>query len=202
MEAIEKHDFKASSLFMYVAFQAVHDPFADSDVTFGSGIPKDYLDDARYAYIVKNVEGQINQEYYKSLALMDSAVENIYFALDGKGVLDNTYIIFASDNGGCPASGGKNTPLRGAKGSLFEGGVKVGLAPHPPPPHTHTHTPPTHHIASGDPRVSLPDGCRVTCDVWCRWTRSSTAACWSPRWWGPCTTTSSTSRTGSPRCST
>ena len=144
VEAIEKHDFKASSLFMYVAFQAVHDPFADSDVTFGSGIPKDYLDDARYAYIVKNVEGQINQEYYKSLALMDSAVENIYFALDGKGVLDNTYIIFASDNGGCPASGGKNTPLRGAKGSLFEGGVKVGLAPHPPPPPTHTHITYTH----------------------------------------------------------
>ena len=40
-------------------------------------------------------------------------------------MLDNTYIIFASDNGGCPASGGKNTPLRGSKGTLFEGGVKV-----------------------------------------------------------------------------
>ena len=56
-----------------------------------------------------------------SLALMDSAIETVYNSLDDRGVLENTYIIFASDNGGCPASGGKNTPLRGAKGSLFEG---------------------------------------------------------------------------------
>ena len=79
LDAIETHDFKASSMFMYVAFQAVHDPFADSDVTFGSGIPKAYLDDDRYNYILKNVEGQINQEYFKSLALMDSAIESTYF---------------------------------------------------------------------------------------------------------------------------
>ena len=125
LEAIEKHDFKASSMFLYLAFQAVHDPFADSDVTFGSGIPKDYLDDARYSYILQNVEGQINQEYFKSLALMDSAIESVYYGLDSRGVLDNTYIVFASDNGGCPASGGKNTPLRGSKGTLFEGGLKV-----------------------------------------------------------------------------
>jgi arylsulfatase A-like enzyme len=30
-----------------------------------------------------------------------------------------------SDNGGCYGGGGKNGPLRGTKGSLFEGGVKV-----------------------------------------------------------------------------
>ena len=40
-------------------------------------------------------------------------------------MLDNTYIIFASDNGGCAASGGRNYPLRGQKGTLFEGGLRV-----------------------------------------------------------------------------
>ena len=56
---------------------------------------------------------------------MDTAVESIYDALDKQDVLDNTYIIFASDNGGCPTSDGRNEPLRGTKGSLFEGGSRV-----------------------------------------------------------------------------
>ena len=125
IEAIEMHNFSASPMFMYLAFQAVHDPFGDSDDRYGKGIPKEYMESSRYAYISNMVEGNINQEYNKALALMDASIESIYSALDSRGVLDNTYIIFASDNGGCPASGGKNTPLRGSKGSLFEGGVKV-----------------------------------------------------------------------------
>jgi arylsulfatase A len=56
-----------------------------------------------------------------ALSLLDDAVSTIYTALDDKGISDNTYIIFASDNGGCYSAGGKNGPLRGTKGSLFEG---------------------------------------------------------------------------------
>ena len=39
--------------------------------------------------------------------------------------MDNTYFIFASDNGGCYSAGGKNGPFRGTKGTIFEGGTKV-----------------------------------------------------------------------------
>jgi arylsulfatase A-like enzyme len=60
-----------------------------------------------------------------SLSILDSAVESIVDALTDKGIMDNTYVIFSSDNGGCYGGGGKNGPLRGTKGSLFEGGVKV-----------------------------------------------------------------------------
>ena len=56
---------------------------------------------------------------------MDTAVANVYTALDKTEQLDNTYIIFASDNGGCPTNGGRNYPLRGTKGTLYEGGVHV-----------------------------------------------------------------------------
>ena len=52
-------------------------------------------------------------------------MSKVYTALETKGVIDNTYLIFTSDNGGCPNGGGRNTPLRGIKGSLFEGGSKV-----------------------------------------------------------------------------
>ena len=57
--------------------------------------------------------------------MLDDSVRRVYAALDEKGVTDNTYVIFTSDNGGCPNGGGRNTPLRGIKGSLFEGGSKV-----------------------------------------------------------------------------
>ena len=39
--------------------------------------------------------------------------------------LENTLFMYASDNGGCKDSGGYNTPLRGGKHYLYEGGVRV-----------------------------------------------------------------------------
>ena len=46
-------------------------------------------------------------------------------AIEEKGLLNNTVVAFASDNGACPAEGGSNWPLRGTKFSNFEGGVRV-----------------------------------------------------------------------------
>jgi len=123
LNVIDHHNF-AKPLFMYLAFQAVHDPFYD-DRIYTSGIPSGYLSDEVHTKIMKGVVGRKRRQYAMALNVMDSAVESIYDALDDQGVLDNTYMIFASDNGGCYQAGGKNGPLRGSKGSLFEGGVKV-----------------------------------------------------------------------------
>jgi len=67
------------------------------------------------------VVGDKRQQYAMSLVLLDNAVSDIYNALEAAQQLDNTYIIFASDNGACLYGGGKNAPLRGSKGTLFEG---------------------------------------------------------------------------------
>ena len=121
---IERHDYEASPMFLYLAMQAVHDPFYDFD-NFESGIPKSYLAEDMYAQIVSDVSGRKRRQYAMALRLMDEAVESVYTALDEQGQLENTYVIFTSDNGGCYGGGGKNGEYRGAKGSLWEGGTKV-----------------------------------------------------------------------------
>lgn len=59
---------------------------------------------------------------------VDEGVANVTAALRETGQLDNTIIVVTSDNGGLFFVGGFNYPLRGAKASAFEGGVRVPAA--------------------------------------------------------------------------
>ena len=40
-------------------------------------------------------------------------------------MMDNTLVVFTSDNGACPTNGGNNYPFRGVKHTQFEGGVRT-----------------------------------------------------------------------------
>jgi arylsulfatase A-like enzyme len=53
---------------------------------------------------------------------MDAAIGRFLRQLDEAGLRDNTLILFKSDNGGY---NGDNRPLRGLKGMLYEGGIRV-----------------------------------------------------------------------------
>jgi arylsulfatase A-like enzyme len=111
-------------LFLYLAYQAVHDPFVDTG-KFRNGMPDSLMDADVLSQIHTNIVGTQRKEYIKSLYQLDKHVGYVYDKLVEKDLMDNTYIIFMSDNGGCFYGGGKNGPLRGSKGSLFEGGIKV-----------------------------------------------------------------------------
>jgi len=65
---------------------------------------------------------------------LDSAVSSIISSLRGVGMWNNTVFVYVSDNGGdSPYLGfGNNWPKRGAKGSLFDGGIKVPAFVHSP----------------------------------------------------------------------
>ena len=54
---------------------------------------------------------------------MDAAIGEVLDFLDDNDLAKNTIVIFFSDNGGGGAA--DNSPLRGAKGQMFEGGIRV-----------------------------------------------------------------------------
>lgn len=57
---------------------------------------------------------------------MDEAIGEVFAKLRAHGLDDNTLVMFISDNGGSGA-GSSNGPLRGGKGQMFEGGLRVPL---------------------------------------------------------------------------
>lgn len=70
---------------------------------------------------------------------LDAGIGELMARLTQLGVLDNTYIVFLSDNGGrgkMPVAGksepteepGKNYPLAASKHSIYEGGIRVPFA--------------------------------------------------------------------------
>lgn len=123
LSIIDEHS-ASDPLLLVVAYQAVHDPFVDTG-KFANGMPDSYLDADTLKTIHTTIHGRQRQEYVKSLVLLDASVGQIVDKLEERGLMDNSYVIFMSDNGGCFHGGGKNGPLRGSKGSLFEGGIKV-----------------------------------------------------------------------------
>ena len=67
-------------------------------------------------------------QYRAMVALLDSVLGNITDTLKARGMWQDTLMVFSSDNGGpmgLPESGSTNYPLRGAKYSGFEGGIRV-----------------------------------------------------------------------------
>lgn len=122
IDVIKSHDFNDKAMFMYLAVQAVHDPFNDN-TTFSDGFPSTYFPDGLYEEYKSKIPGMNRMQYALSLRLLDDAMTDIVKALEEVGQMDNTYLIVASDNGGCYQAGGRNGNLRGCKGSLYEGKV-------------------------------------------------------------------------------
>jgi len=123
VKLIDEHD-TAVPLFLYLAFNAVHTPFQ---------APQEYLD------LYKNIADPSRQAYAASLTAMDDQIGRVLAALDDNGMLENTLIIFQSDNGGVrdaafagaitdmseivlPADNG---PYRDGKATVYEGGTRV-----------------------------------------------------------------------------
>ena len=105
IQLIERHD-DSHPFFLYLPFNAVHNP---------NQAPDEYLEQ------YKDLD---DHEQRAQLKAMDDAIGQVMAALDSKGVLDNTLIVFLNDNGGAE-SAGWNEPYRGKKSGFYEGGIRV-----------------------------------------------------------------------------
>jgi len=111
---IGRQKSKEAPFFLYLAFNAVHIPLQ---------APADYR--KRFEHI----PDPLRRSYAAMLAAMDDAVGRVSAALADAGLEENTLVCFISDNGGNTRkglpNGALNTPLRGSKAQVWEGGIRV-----------------------------------------------------------------------------
>ena len=58
------------------------------------------------------------------ITTLDHHIGRMVSALKEKNYWNNTVLVFTSDNGGRPKEGASNWPLRGSKGTIYDGGLK------------------------------------------------------------------------------
>ena len=90
-----------------------------------------------YPREVKKLRGNKIESRINKIREMDDSMLDILNALKESGHYDNTIIFFISDNGGRELSNiaenkNPNFPLRGSKGTVYEGGTKVPGFVHSP----------------------------------------------------------------------
>lgn len=113
--------------FLYLPYTAVHLPLKE---------PEEWLE-----RVPENIEGEVARHYAASVMHLDHSVARILDTLKEIGEYEKTLVVFTSDNGSstaenndlkypddnCPSGRltGNNLPLRGQKGSVYEGGTRV-----------------------------------------------------------------------------
>ena len=105
---LDRFSQKDAPWLLYVSYYTVHAPFHSKP-------------EKTKKYAAKKAR---NPKYGGMMESMDENIGRLLSRLDEKGLREKTIIFFTSDNGGFkPAT--HNTPLRGHKGDLYEGGIRV-----------------------------------------------------------------------------
>ncbi|WP_369047807.1 sulfatase-like hydrolase/transferase [Tenacibaculum sp. UWU-22] len=99
--------------FMYLAYNAPHAPLQATE---------------KYLSRYKNIKDKKRRTYAAMISAVDDGVGKLLDKLDELHLTENTIVFFLSDNGGPKHTTANNTPFRGYKGSMFEGGIHVPFA--------------------------------------------------------------------------
>lgn len=108
---IGRHQKGGQPWLLYLAFNAPHTPLQPHE---------------RHLAKVANIADEKRRKYAGLVVGMDEAIGSVLKTLRESGQERNTMIWFFSDNGGpVSVTNSSNGPLRGAKGQVYEGGIRV-----------------------------------------------------------------------------
>ncbi|HEY6419770.1 MAG TPA: sulfatase-like hydrolase/transferase [Candidatus Binataceae bacterium] len=118
LQFIRRH--RDERFFLYLAYNAPHFPFESQESDFAR-----FRDAGKFTFAVSHI--------YAMIRSMDRGVAAVLEELDRDGLMDNTLVMFTSDNG--PQFGGRgemcsdrfNCGFAGAKTFVYEGGIRLPM---------------------------------------------------------------------------
>jgi len=111
VDFIQRHQDRP--FLLYLAYNAVHSPLQGADA---------------YMQRFRHIDDVHRRIFAAMLSNLDDSVGTVLAKLRTTGLMPNTLVFFLSDNGGPTRElTSRNRPLRGGKGDLYEGGVRIPL---------------------------------------------------------------------------
>ena len=107
-DIIKQHD-TSKPFFLYLPLHNVHGPFQ---------APQEWID-----LYPEGSTCDFRRTYQAMVSVADNVTGHVVQLLKERDMWANTLMVVSADNGGAPCAG-SNYPLKGSKGTLFEGGVR------------------------------------------------------------------------------